>query len=324
MRHRRHPFGIPRRGCVYMIKKYHLSARFCMAVVHISITIDTWVQKQNWYMWYFLWDEIALKYNSGVLNKMHWDKRMDYQSWILRWFHDIRDHTRRYTPMYSYLDSMLKMNRCILLEVKSDTLVLFNICTNYHHTVILIKISIHYDADVFGSNMYYIVWFIRCRDHYGYGFDQWEKALHSNAISHWWSPYTELSLRFVINHGGYHVKYDKFFSISNQTVSHTHHSIASTIDTLPETRCRHQMETFSALLTICVGNPSVTGGFPSQRPVTRSFDVSFELCLNKWLSKQWRRRWFKTPSRLLWRHFKERNRTQIKTQWDMSLDGHCW
>ena len=170
----------------------------------------------------FLWDEIALKYNSGVLNKMHWDKRMDYQSWILRWFHDIRDHTRRYTPKYSYLDSMLKMNRCILLEVKSDTLVLFNICTNYHHTVILIKISIHYDADVFGSNMYYIVWFIRSRDHYGYGFDQWEKALHSNAISHWWSPYTELSLRSVINHGGYHVKYDKLFSISNQTVSHTH------------------------------------------------------------------------------------------------------
>ena len=34
---------------------------------------------------------------------------------------------------------------------------------------------------------------------------------------------------------------------------------------------RHQMETFSALLAICVGNSPVTGEFPSQRPVTRSW-----------------------------------------------------
>ena len=37
------------------------------------------------------------------------------------------------------------------------------------------------------------------------------------------------------------------------------------------------METFSALLAICAGNPPVTGGLPSQRPVTRSFDVFFFL-----------------------------------------------
>ena len=34
---------------------------------------------------------------------------------------------------------------------------------------------------------------------------------------------------------------------------------------------RHQMEPISTLLALCVGNPPVTGGFPSQRPVTRSF-----------------------------------------------------
>ena len=39
---------------------------------------------------------------------------------------------------------------------------------------------------------------------------------------------------------------------------------------------RHQMETFSALLAQFVGNSPVTGEFPSQRPVTRSFGVSFE------------------------------------------------
>ena len=33
------------------------------------------------------------------------------------------------------------------------------------------------------------------------------------------------------------------------------------------------METFSALLACCGGTPLVIGGFPSQRPVTLSFDV---------------------------------------------------
>ena len=42
-----------------------------------------------------------------------------------------------------------------------------------------------------------------------------------------------------------------------------------------------QMETFSTLLALCVGNSPVTGEFTSQRPVTRSFDVLFDLCLNK-------------------------------------------
>ena len=67
-------------------------------------------------------------------------------------------------------------------------------------------------------------------------------------------------------------------------------------------RGRHQMETFYALLALCEGNTPVIGGFPSRRPVTRSFDVFFDLRLNKWLSKLSRRRWFETPSRSLWRH----------------------
>ena len=51
-----------------------------------------------------------------------------------------------------------------------------------------------------------------------------------------------------------------------------------------------------------VGNSPVTGEFSSHRPVTRSFDVFFDLSLNRQLSKQSRRRWFETPSRSLWRH----------------------
>ena len=65
---------------------------------------------------------------------------------------------------------------------------------------------------------------------------------------------------------------------------------------------RHQMEAFSALLAICAGNSSVPGVFPAQRPVTRSFDVFFDLRLNKRLSKQSWGWWFETPSRPLWRH----------------------
>ena len=51
------------------------------------------------------------------------------------------------------------------------------------------------------------------------------------------------------------------------------------------------------------GNSPVTGEFPSQWPVTQSFDVFFDLCLNKCLSKQLWGWWFETPSDTLWRHY---------------------
>ena len=62
------------------------------------------------------------------------------------------------------------------------------------------------------------------------------------------------------------------------------------------------METFSALLALCAGNSTVTGEFRAQRPVPRSFDVFFGLCLNKRLSKQSWDWWFEMPSCSLWRH----------------------
>ena len=40
------------------------------------------------------------------------------------------------------------------------------------------------------------------------------------------------------------------------------------------------MEALSALLALCVGNSTATGEFPSQRSVTRSFHVFFDLRLN--------------------------------------------
>ena len=65
---------------------------------------------------------------------------------------------------------------------------------------------------------------------------------------------------------------------------------------------RHQVETFSALLAIFAENSPVPGEFPAQRPVARSFDVFFDLRLNKRLSKQWWGWWFETLSHPLWRH----------------------
>ena len=52
-----------------------------------------------------------------------------------------------------------------------------------------------------------------------------------------------------------------------------------------KTRWRHQMEKISALLDLCAGNSPVNGEFPAQRPVTRSFEIFFDLRLNKRLSK---------------------------------------
>ena len=43
---------------------------------------------------------------------------------------------------------------------------------------------------------------------------------------------------------------------------------------------RHELETFSALLTIS----AVTGEFPAQRPVTRSFDILLIFLINGWVN----------------------------------------
>ena len=75
---------------------------------------------------------------------------------------------------------------------------------------------------------------------------------------------------------------------------------------------RYQMETFSALLVTWAWNSSVIGEFPAQRPVTRSFDVFFDLRLNKRLSKQ-------TPSFPLWRQC---NANYLKWKWGYNQQSY--
>ena len=65
-----------------------------------------------------------------------------------------------------------------------------------------------------------------------------------------------------------------------------------------QTRRCHGMETFSALLALCEGEPPVTGGFSSQRASDAGFDVSLNRRLNNnrvaWFETQWRSLWRKS------------------------------
>ena len=60
---------------------------------------------------------------------------------------------------------------------------------------------------------------------------------------------------------------------------------------------RHQMDIFSPLLSLCESPVD-----PSKGQWRGALIFLFDLCLNKRLSKQSRRRWFETPSRSLCRH----------------------
>ena len=83
---------------------------------------------------------------------------------------------------------------------------------------------------------------------------------------------------------------------------------------------RHPMETFSTLLAIYAGNSPVTGEFPTQRPVTQSFDVFFDLSLNKRLSKQWWGWWFEMP----WCHYDVIVMIYVYIYTGLALEGLMW
>ena len=84
------------------------------------------------------------------------------------------------------------------------------------------------------------------------------------------------------------------------------------------------METFSALLAICAGNSPVPGEFPTQRPVTRSFDVYLDMRPNKHLSKQSWGWWFETLSHPLWRHRNVTSWTNVATWLHLSCFLTRW
>ena len=81
------------------------------------------------------------------------------------------------------------------------------------------------------------------------------------------------------------------------------------------------MEAFSALLAICAGNSPVPGEFPTQRPVTRSFDVYFDMRPNNRLSKQSWGWWFETLSHPFWRHRNDIRKDGIANTLQWRYDG---
>ena len=107
--------------------------------------------------------------------------------------------------------------------------------------------------------------------------NQWETSLQCNTVSHWLGANLESALLYVL--------------FCTQAYSTTYNAFNGIIPSW----WRHPMEIFSALLAICAGNSPVTGEFPPQMPLTRSFDVFVDLRLNK-QSWGW---WFETSSREL-------------------------
>ena len=83
----------------------------------------------------------------------------------------------------------------------------------------------------------------------------------------------------------------------------------------------HQMETCSVLLAHCAGNSQVTDEFPSQSPVMQSFDVFFDLCLNKRLGKQSWGWWFELSSCSLWCHCNGSKDSQNVHTWWTIIQG---
>ena len=128
------------------------------------------------------------------------------------------------------------------------------------------------------------------------------KQAANHCVFHWWKwllisaryPYTESRFKHRLFHQYTYIR-DGIIITSIQQTMFYYDNMAWSGDynlSRPTSRChdsllwRHQMETFSALLAFCAVNSPVTGEFPAQRPVTRSFDAFFDLCPNKRLSKQ--------------------------------------
>ena len=74
----------------------------------------------------------------------------------------------------------------------------------------------------------------------------------------------------------------------------------------------------SRVTGLLCGNSPVTGEFPAQRSVTRSFDVFFDIRPNKRLIKHSRGWWFETPPCPLWR------RRNDLVYWWVLGHNHLW
>ena len=95
-----------------------------------------------------------------------------------------------------------------------------------------------------------------------------------------------------------------FISLTNEMYAH---SVVHVVSVYQTQHSVHMMTSsngniFRVTGPLC-GEFTGPGEFPTQRPVTQSFDVFFDLRLNKRLSKQPWGWWFETSSWSLWRQW---------------------
>ena len=124
---------------------------------------------------------------------------------------------------------------------------------------------------------------------------KWETSLQSNAVSHWLGPTLASALQTEFK--------QHFYSTKNMFACVVYGQYSSYTPTQIMYLCALNMMTSSdGNIFRCAGNSLVTGGLPAQWPVTRSFDIFFDLRMNKRLGKQSWGWWFEIQSRSFWRH----------------------
>ena len=110
-----------------------------------------------------------------------------------------------------------------------------------------------------------------------------------------------------IHYGWYIYIYIKFYRVNVTCTPHKIYVVCCFVvllynQTMLVSWWRQQNGNIFRITGLCAGNSPVTGEFPSQGPVTRSFDVFFHLRLIKRLSKQTWGWWFEKPSHPLSRY----------------------
>ena len=131
---------------------------------------------------------------------------------------------------------------------------------------------------------------------------------HCNIVSHWLGTYT----KWPLSHGS--------------PVMGCHVSSSFDLCSRMKLGCIRMTSSNGNIFRV---TGHVCGEFPSQRPVTRSFDVFFDLRLNKRLSKQSWGWWFETLSRPSWRHCNDELPEQkwlvlVTTSGAVELCQHCF
>ena len=92
-------------------------------------------------------------------------------------------------------------------------------------------------------------------------------------------PFLPITCYWCIDHGSHVTLITSYPSVNKRTVAYAIYPIY--------TWWRHQMETFSALLALCAGYSTVTGEFPTQRPVTRALMFSLiRAWINSWVNNR--------------------------------------